>query len=80
MIAYRGGGALDTVIPGVTGEFFEALTVESLCDALSRFDPARYSVAALRDHALKFDRAVFDREITAFVDQAYEGHKRERGE
>src|SRR5690606_31783360 len=29
VIAYKGGGALDTVIAGVTGEFFEEQTVES---------------------------------------------------
>ncbi len=75
VIAYRGGGALDTVIPGVTGEFFDALTVESLMETLRRFDASRYSSSALREHALKFDRAVFDREITAFVDKAYETHK-----
>src|SRR5262249_13857962 len=30
VIAYQGGGALDTVVPGVTGEFFNDLTVDSL--------------------------------------------------
>ncbi len=75
VIAYRGGGALDTVVPGVTGEFFEAPTVESLVEVLKHFDAVRYSPAALRDHALKFDRAVFDRAITSFVDQAYEAFK-----
>jgi glycosyltransferase involved in cell wall biosynthesis len=75
VIAYRGGGALDTVVPGVTGEFFETPTVEALVEALKQFDAARYSPAALRDHALKFDRAVFDRAITSFVDQAYQAFK-----
>jgi glycosyltransferase involved in cell wall biosynthesis len=71
VIAYRGGGALDTVVPGVTGEFFGELSVESLVDVLRRFDDSRYSSAAIRDHALKFDRAVFDREIKAFVERAW---------
>jgi glycosyltransferase involved in cell wall biosynthesis len=70
VIAYRGGGALDTVIPGVTGEFFDSLTVDALCDALQRFDPTRYTPAAIRDHALKFDSAVFQREITRLVADA----------
>jgi glycosyltransferase involved in cell wall biosynthesis len=72
VIAYRGGGALDTVIAGVTGEFFDELTVESLMNALRQFNASRYSPAAIRDHALKFDRSVFQREITAFVNNAYE--------
>ncbi len=72
VIAYRGGGALDTVIPGVTGEFFDEMTVESLVGVLKQFDASRYSPQKIREHALKFDRAVFDRELPAFVEQAYE--------
>ncbi len=71
VIAFRGGGALDTVVPGVTGELFNALTVESLSAALRAFDPAAYDPAAIRTHALRFDTAVFNRAITAAVDAAY---------
>ncbi|MEP7289134.1 MAG: glycosyltransferase [Chloroflexota bacterium] len=70
VIAYRGGGALDTVIPGVTGEFFDTLTVESLMDVLQQFEAAHYDPTTIRQHALKFDSAVFRREITLFVEQA----------
>lgn len=76
VIAYRGGGALDTVIPGVTGEFFDQLTVESLVSVLQRFDATCYRAATLRTHAMQFDRAVFRQQITAFVDQAYAAHQR----
>ncbi len=71
VIAYRGGGALDTVVPGVTGEFFDELSVDSLMAVLQQFDASRYSPAAIRDHALKFDSAVFRRDITAYVERAY---------
>jgi glycosyltransferase involved in cell wall biosynthesis len=72
VIAFRGGGALDTVIEGVTGLFFEEQTVESLCRALQRsldmsFDPVR-----CRANALRFDRAVFEREVAAFVGARYD--------
>lgn len=70
VIAYRGGGALDTVIPGATGEFFDDLTVESLAEAMRRFDPAAYRPAALRQHALRFDTAAFNAGITGAVDAA----------
>jgi glycosyltransferase involved in cell wall biosynthesis len=73
VIAYRGGGALDTVIPGVTGEFFDQLTVDSLVEALSQFDASDYSPTAIREHALKFDRTVFHRKITAFVEEHTKG-------
>jgi glycosyltransferase involved in cell wall biosynthesis len=72
VIAFRGGGALDTVVPGVTGEFFNEPTVESLVSVLEQFDVSRYLSVRVREHALKFDRTVFDREITAFVERAYE--------
>ncbi|MFC3213695.1 glycosyltransferase [Novosphingobium panipatense] len=38
VIAYRKGGALDTVIDGQTGIFFDDQTVASLMDAVSRFE------------------------------------------
>lgn len=59
VIAYHGGGALDTVIPGVTGEFFGDQTVESLIEVLSSFDPGHYDPAVIRNHALQFDSTVF---------------------
>ncbi|MBN1963590.1 MAG: glycosyltransferase [Anaerolineae bacterium] len=71
VIAFAGGGALDTVIPGETGELFEAQTVKSLGAALRRFDPARYDVERIRAHALRFDASVFAEQITAYVERAW---------
>jgi glycosyltransferase involved in cell wall biosynthesis len=72
VIAYAGGGALDTVIPGKTGERFADLTVDSLCAVMTRFDASRYAPDVVRSHALQFDKAVFDREITGYVEQAWQ--------
>lgn len=72
VVAFAGGGALDTVIPGQTGELFQAQTVDSLAAVLGGFDAACYDPARLRAHALKFDRAVFARQITAYVERAWE--------
>jgi len=72
VIAYRGGGALDTVIPGATGEFFDEPTVESLIAALQAFDPAAYSPDALRAHALRFDAPVFRAAITGYVARVWD--------
>lgn len=76
VIAYRGGGALDTVVPGVTGEFFDEPTVDSLVAALHKFDAAHYWPAAIRNHALQFDREVFRRKLSAFVNEAYEAYSK----
>ena len=75
VIAYKGGGALDTVVPGVTGEFFEAATVESLKSVWRRFDASAYAPESLRSHALRFDTAVFRQRISAFVEQAWLAHQ-----
>ena len=71
VIAYRGGGALDTVIPGKTGELFDEQTVECLSVAMATFDPSRYDPAVLRAHALQFDTQVFSRQITEQVEAGW---------
>jgi glycosyltransferase involved in cell wall biosynthesis len=76
VIAYGGGGALDTVLPGVTGEHFGELSAESLMQVMQAFDPALYDPAAIRRHALKFDRLVFEQQISGYVAAAWEKHQR----
>ncbi len=78
VIAYKGGGALDTVIPGKTGEFFTEMTVESLVPVMRDFAAARYDTAHIRQHALKFDTQVFNAQITSFVEQAYHASREKR--
>jgi glycosyltransferase involved in cell wall biosynthesis len=77
VIAYGGGGALDTVIPGKTGALFSEMTVDSLSSALAAFDAEAYDPAVLRAHAMTFDTAVFTRQLGDFVAQqaqAFHGH------
>lgn len=71
VIAYGGGGALDTVIPGKTGELFDEMTVDSLVSVMQRFDVGRYNSDAIREHALQFDTRVFERAITGFVNEKW---------
>jgi len=75
VIAYKGGGALDTVIPGVTGEHFGTMTVESLQATMRRFDARRYHPEQIRAHACQFDTRIFIRRIHAFVEQAWHAHQ-----
>jgi glycosyltransferase involved in cell wall biosynthesis len=78
VIAYGAGGALDTVLPRKTGEHFDALTVESLIEAMARFEPGRYDPVRLRDHALQFDTRQFNERMQAFMEQAWENFQRNR--
>ncbi len=58
-IAYRGGGALETILDGETGMFFDDPTPESLAASLSAFDSSRYDPQRLRAHAETFAPAQF---------------------
>lgn len=71
VIAYKAGGALETVIDGETGIFFEAQTTESLVQAIKRFRFEVFDKQKLRDHALKFDKFEFKRKIERFVNEKY---------
>ena len=75
VIAFRGGGALDTVIPGVTGEFFEEATAERLKAVWRRFDASVYNPEEIRRQALRFDTSVFCQRIDAFIEQAWQAHQ-----
>ena len=73
VIAYAAGGALDTIVPGVTGELFHEPTVEALAAKLSHFQPARYDPERIREHALQFDSSVFKQRMKEFVDRVANG-------
>lgn len=75
VIAYAGGGALDTVVPGVTGELFSPLTPEALAQTVRDFDPARYDPPTIRRHAEQFDRSVFGRRLRQFIDRQFAAHR-----
>lgn len=75
VIAYKGGGALDTVLAGVTGEHFDAMTAVSLQAAMQDFDARRYRPEQIRAHASKFDASIFIKRIQAFVEQAWQAHQ-----
>ncbi len=71
VIAYGAGGALETVLPGVTGEFFQPRTAEALAGVVSRFDPDEYRPEVIRRHAAGFDRELFKQRIQEFVEERY---------
>jgi glycosyltransferase involved in cell wall biosynthesis len=69
VLAYGAGGALETVLDGKTGIFFNEQTVESLADAVRRFEGlhARFIPADLARHARKFGREHFLQKFKEFV-------------
>jgi glycosyltransferase involved in cell wall biosynthesis len=68
VIAYGAGGALASVVDGVTGTFFREQTVESLAAVLASFDERQYRPQTIRNHALEFDKPRFQRRILQFIE------------
>lgn len=68
VIAYGSGGALASVVEGITGVFFYEQTVDSLATALASFDERRYEPQTIRSHALEFDMPRFHRRILQFIE------------
>ena len=67
VIAYRAGGALETVIDGKTGVLFEEQTWEDLADKVLRFKPFDYNPQEIRSHDEKFDTEIFKLKIKEFI-------------
>ena len=71
VIAYKAGGAKETVIEGKTGVFFEKQSAESLIQALKRFQFTSFNKKEIRKHAEKFDKQIFKQKIKEFVEQSF---------
>lgn len=63
VIAYGSGGALETVVDGVTGVFFGEQTVGALKNAVMEFEKMKFNPAQCRTQAEKFDVSVFRKNI-----------------
>ena len=68
VVALARGGALETVIDGVTGVLVPDSTPEAFADGIARARRTQFDPGALRSHALKFDRAVFARSIESAIE------------
>ncbi len=70
VLAFDGGGAQFTVVPGVTGELFDEQTVDCITEALEVFDPDRYDPAMIRRNAVQWDRRLFYERLRGAVLEA----------
>jgi glycosyltransferase involved in cell wall biosynthesis len=66
-IAYRAGGAVETIIDGVTGVFFDRQEPEDLAEAITRFERIEWNPAVLRRHAESFGTNVFQARFRIFL-------------
>lgn len=66
-IAFRGGGALETIIENETGVFFDRQTPEDMGDAIGRLESHQWSPDILRNHAEQFSVDVFRERFGVFL-------------
>lgn len=71
VLAYGAGGALEIVLPGVTGEFFDALVPEILADGVRRLcdNLPQYDRLVISQQAEKFSVERFRREMMEFIEK-----------
>ena len=67
VIAYGAGGALETIIDGVTGIFFRERHPQRLCDAVKRLSSYTFDPEVIRKHAAQFDRSIFRERMARFI-------------
>ncbi|MGO0305868.1 glycosyltransferase [Endozoicomonas acroporae] len=71
VIAFKKGGALETVVDGLSGLFFEEQTAQSLNNAILKFETNehKFNKIEIREHARKFDKDRFKEEFKSLVDK-----------
>lgn len=71
VIAYRKGGALETVIEDKTGVFFDNQTCEDLLEAIKKFENMTFDKKEIRKHSKTFDESIFKEKIEKFIEEKY---------
>ncbi len=67
VIAFRGGGAIDIIKEGITGEFFDKQTSSSLKDILVKFKDSSYNNKLCRKNAERFSFQMFEKDLREFL-------------
>jgi glycosyltransferase involved in cell wall biosynthesis len=82
VLAFAKGGAVETVIDGVTGLHFHEQSAAAICDAVERFEalpPDHFKPEKLRIHAKRFSTENFRLQFRQFVEARWAEHLEELG-
>ena len=74
VVAYKAGGALETVVQGKTGLLFNEQTADSLAQALVECARLRFEPDLLRSYTMPFDIAVYKTRLSQFIESAVAEH------
>lgn len=71
VIAYRAGGAIETVEEGKTGAFFSEQSAAAISRAVEDFRSDKYDPAHIREQAQRFNGNRFQEEIRIFIQEEW---------
>lgn len=71
VIAYRKGGALETVVENKTGIFFDNQICNDFIVAIKKFESMTFDKHEIRKHAKTFDEEIFKEKIKRFIEKKY---------
>ncbi len=74
VVAQGEGGALETVVDGLTGHLVRDRTVGAMAEATRQAVDGRFDSAAIRRHALRFSRPRFIAEIRDCIERMLRAH------
>jgi len=74
VIAYAAGGATEIVNSGLTGEFFDKLTVQSLVNVLTKFKPNNYQTSQIISSAKRFSQRKFKTNFKTTINHLWQAH------
>jgi glycosyltransferase involved in cell wall biosynthesis len=74
VIAFKAGGATETVVEDKTGVFFNQQTPQALIKVLEKFDPEKFKARDCQAQAEKFNKERFQKEFKKLVEEKWKDH------
>lgn len=76
VIAFRKGGACETIVDGVTGIFFDKQSSNDIVSSLSAFNKINWYSDKISSHAKKFDTEVFKTNFRNSLEDLWQKHQK----
>ncbi len=74
VIAYGKGGALETVVDGNTGIFFNEQTISALQSAVEKLHSIQFHPQDIHNHSLQFSRYIYKQKMKDFIGEKIRQH------
>ncbi|MCD4652722.1 glycosyltransferase [bacterium] len=71
VIAYAEGGALETIVEGLSGHFFYKQSPDSLNTAIEAFEAMTFSPAVIRQRAFEFDSMEIENRLRRYLNDIF---------